>query len=137
MEWTLRLAGTEVDGQSRSFDLMAISRPDGLGEVANFGLTLTEAKLLLAQVQQQVVAAQRTFIRSRDDGERHLEARVGNVETIDGGRQVFGAITRAETDIIVLIMRTLETVGRTEATEGTAFTDGSVRVCALFWPMWE
>jgi hypothetical protein len=36
-----------------------------------------------------------TFIRSRDDGERHLEVRVGNVETVDGGRQVFGAVTRA------------------------------------------
>jgi hypothetical protein len=65
-----------------------------------------------------------TFIRSRDDGERHLEVRVGNVETIGGGRQVFGAITRAETDITALINRTLETVGRTEATEVTAFTDG-------------
>jgi hypothetical protein len=65
-----------------------------------------------------------TFIRSRDDGERHLEVRVGNVETVDGGRQVFGAVTRAETDITALIKRTLETVGRTDATEVTAFTDG-------------
>jgi hypothetical protein len=37
---------------------MAISRPDGLGEIANLGLTLAEAKLVLAQVQWQVVAAQ-------------------------------------------------------------------------------
>jgi hypothetical protein len=256
MEWTLRLVGTGIDGQSRSFDVMPISRPDGLGEIANLGLTLAEAKLLLAQVQQQVVAAQAhhhamlrpdcrscgeryhakgwrphriatlfgevrvklprlacagcgcgetgvnwpshcrstpgldelqarlsalmpyrvaadllqhvlpidagtspetlrshtlqvgkrlgdaaaekppiaataitisldsTFIRSRDDGERHLEVRVGNVETVDGGRQVFGAVTRAETDITALIKRTLETVGRTDATEVTAFTDG-------------
>ena len=256
MEWTLRLVGTGADGQSRSFDVMPISRPDGLGEIANLGLTLTEAKLLLAQVQQQVVAMQAhdhamfrpdcqscgeryhakgwrphriatlfgevrvklprlacagcgcgetglnwpshcrstpgldelqarlsalmpyrvaadllqhvlpidagtspetlrshtlqvgrrlgdaaaekppiaataitisldsTFIRSRDDGERHLEVRVGNVETVDGGRQVFGAVTRAETDITALIKRTLETVGRTDATEVTAFTDG-------------
>jgi hypothetical protein len=58
MEWILRLVGTEVDGQSRSVDVMPISRPDGLGEIANLGLTLAEAKLLLAQVQQQVVAAQ-------------------------------------------------------------------------------
>ena len=58
MEWTLRLVGTGMDGQSRSFDVMPISRPDGLGEIANLGLTLAEAKLLLAQVQQQVVAAQ-------------------------------------------------------------------------------
>ena len=50
MEWTLRLVGTGIDGQSRSFDVMPISRPDGLGEIANLGLTLGEAKQLLAQV---------------------------------------------------------------------------------------
>jgi hypothetical protein len=65
-----------------------------------------------------------TFIRSREDGERHLEVRVGNVETVDGGRQVFGAVTRGETDMTALIQRTLETVGRTDTTEVTAFTDG-------------
>jgi len=69
------------------------------------------------------VALDSTFIRSRDDGERHLEVRVGNVEKADGGRQVFGAVTRAETDITALIQRTLETVGRTDTTEVTAFTD--------------
>jgi hypothetical protein len=58
MEWTLRLVGRGIDGQSRSFDVMAISRLDGLGDIANLGLTLAEAKLLLAQVQQQVVAGQ-------------------------------------------------------------------------------
>jgi hypothetical protein len=256
MEWTLRLVGTGTDGQSRSFDVMVISRPDGLGDIANLGLTLAEAKQLLVQVQQEVVAAQAhhhaifrpdcqscrglchvkdwrphriatlfgevslklprfrcgscgcgetdvtwpshcrstpeldrlrarlsalmpyrvaadvmlhllpidagkspetlrshtlqlgkrladaaaekppapaaaitisldsTFIRSREDGERHLEVRVGNVEAADGGRQVFGAVTRAETDITALIERTLETMGRTDTTEVTAFTDG-------------
>jgi hypothetical protein len=256
MEWTLRLVGTGLDGQSRSLDVMAISRPDGLGEIANLGLTLDEAKLLLAKVQQQVVAAQAhhhamfrpdcqlcgrpyhakgwrphqiatlfgevrvklprlacagcgcgdtginwpshcrstpvlnelqarlsalmpyrvatdvmlyllpidagkspetlrshtlqvgkrlsdaaaekppvaaaaitvsldsTFIRGRDDGERHLEVRVGNVETVDSDRRVFASVSRAETDIVALIMRTLDTVGRTHATKVTAFTDG-------------
>jgi len=65
-----------------------------------------------------------TFIRSLEDGERHLEVRVGNVETADGGRQVFAAATRAGTDITALIQRTLETVGRTDTTKVTAFTDG-------------
>ena len=65
-----------------------------------------------------------TFIRGRDDGERHLEARIGNVEAVEGGRQVFGSVSRAETDITALIKRTLETVGRIDATEVTAFTDG-------------
>src|SRR3954452_14488900 len=219
---------------------MAISRPDGLGDIANLGLTLAEGKLLLAQVQQQLVAEQATthaafrpdcrsccgtchvkdwaphriatlfgevrlklprflcagcgcgatgvswplhcrstpelsrlqarlsalmpyrvaadllqnllpidagrspetlrshtlevgqqltdaaaeklpaaaaitisldstFIRSCEDGERHLEVRLGNVETIDGGRQVFGAVAGSETDITTLIQRALET----------------------------
>ena len=47
MEWVLRLVGTGVDGQSRSFDVMEISRPDGLGDIANLGLTLAEGKRLL------------------------------------------------------------------------------------------
>jgi hypothetical protein len=255
MEWIVRLVGTGIDGQSQSFDVMAIGRPDGLGDIANLGLTLTEAKQLLVQVQQQIVAAQAdthamfrpdcrscgrtchvkdwqphriatlfgevrlklprfvcagcgcgetgvswpmhcrstpelnqlqarlsalmpyriaadvlqhllpidagkspetlrshtlqvgkqlgdtaadkspaaaaitisldsTFIRSCEDGERHLEVRVGNVETDTGGRQIFGAVTKAETDITALIQRTLETVGRTKTTKLTAFTDG-------------
>ena len=58
MEWTLRLVGTEMDGQSRSFDVMEISRPDDLSDFADLGLTLAEAKQLLVQVHQEVVAAQ-------------------------------------------------------------------------------
>jgi hypothetical protein len=256
MEWVLRLVETGIDGQSRSSDVMAISRPDGIGDLANLGLTLVEAKQLLAHVQQDFVAAQAdhhamfrpdcpscggtchvkdwrphriatvfgevrlklprflcagcncsetgvgwpphrrstpeldqlrarlcalmpyrvaadvllhllpisagkspetlrrhtlqvgkqlgdaaaehppaaasaitvsldsTFIRGRDESERHLEVRVGNVETADGPRQVFGAVTRADTDITALIRRTLETVGRNDTTKVTAFTDG-------------
>jgi hypothetical protein len=37
---------------------MAISRPDGLGDIVNLGMTLSEAKQLLGQVQRQVVAEQ-------------------------------------------------------------------------------
>jgi hypothetical protein len=58
MEWVLRLIGTGVDGQSRSFDVIEISRPDGFGDIADLGLTLAEGKRLLAEVQQVVVAAQ-------------------------------------------------------------------------------
>ena len=54
----LRLVVPGIDGQSRGVDVMTVSRPDGLGDIANLGMTLAEAKLLLAQVQQQVVAAQ-------------------------------------------------------------------------------
>jgi hypothetical protein len=70
------------------------------------------------------VTVDSTFIRGCQDGERHLEVRVGNVETSDGGRQVFGAVARTDTDIAALIRRSLETVGRTADTVSTAFTDG-------------
>jgi hypothetical protein len=71
-----------------------------------------------------VVTLDSTFIRSCVKGERHLEVRVGNVETKSGGRQVFGAVAKAETDIKVLINRNLDAVGRTGETALTAFTDG-------------
>ena len=65
-----------------------------------------------------------TFIRSCADGERHLEVRVGNVETETGGHQVFGAVAKAGTNIRELIRRSLDAVGRTKDTALTAFTDG-------------
>jgi len=37
---------------------------------------------------------------------------------------VFGAVANAGTDRVALIRRTLDSVGRTSATELTAFTDG-------------
>ena len=70
------------------------------------------------------VSLDSTFIRSCEDGERHLEVRVGNVETEAGGRQVFGAVAKTDTDVKVLICRSLDAVGRTEDTALTAFTDG-------------
>ena len=71
-----------------------------------------------------VVTLDSTFIRSCAESERHLEVRVGNVETASGGRQVFGAVARADTDIRAVIRRSLDAVGRTEGTALTAFTDG-------------
>ena len=41
---------------------------------------------------------------------------VGNVETETGGRQVFGAVAKTDTDVKVLIRRSLDAVGRTEDT---------------------
>ena len=70
------------------------------------------------------VSLDATYIRSCHEGERHLEVRVGNVETPAGGRQVFGAIARAGTDIAALVRRALDAVGRTGETALTAFTDG-------------
>jgi hypothetical protein len=71
-----------------------------------------------------VVTLDSTFIRSCEKAERHLEVRVGNVETKFGGRQVFGTVAKAESDLKVLINRNLDAVGRTEHTALIAFTDG-------------
>jgi len=256
MGWVLRLIETEAGSQAQGIDVMEISRPCSLGEIADLGLTLPETKQLLACVQQTVAAAQAqsctawrpdcsscggrchvndwrlhlvatafgtvtvrlprfrcascghietcvswpshcrstpeldqlrahlsalmpfrvaagvsahllpveagmspetlrgqtlkigerlratptvkpaaaalsitvttdsTFIRSCDDGERHLEVRVGNVEAAGGARQVFAAVAKAGTEITALIRRTLRTVGQSDDTEVTAFTDG-------------
>src|SRR5215211_5305054 len=65
-----------------------------------------------------------TFVRSCEDGERHLEVRIGNVETATGERQVFGAVARTDTDLAALIRGNLDAVGRTKNTVLAAFTDG-------------
>src|SRR5690349_24169968 len=65
-----------------------------------------------------------TYIRSCDDGQRHLEVRLGNVETAAGTRQVFAAVARTDTEIEALIRRSLKEVGHTDETVLTAFTDG-------------
>ncbi len=254
--WILRLVKTGAGGEGPCTDVMEIQRPDNLGDIANMGLTLAEAKRLLAGVQQEIVAAQAkehavrrpdcsrcggvcrvkdyrdhavatlfgqvtvrlprfrcaacggieagvgwpphcrstpeldrlqahlcavttyrtaadllaqmfpvdagkhhetlrrhtlkvgeavgdcaaiqpettasaivvtldsTYIRSCAEGERHLEVRVGNVEAQSGGRQAFGAVAKAGTDIRALIRRNLDAVGQTEDTALTAFTDG-------------
>jgi hypothetical protein len=70
------------------------------------------------------VTVDSTFIRSREDGERRFEVRVGNVETKAGGRQVFGSVAKAGTDIEGLIRKNLDAVGGTGDTALTAFTDG-------------
>jgi len=71
-----------------------------------------------------VVTLDSTFVRSCEEGERHLEVRIGNVETAPGNRQVFGAVAKTDTDLGALIRRNLDAVGRTKDTTLTAFTDG-------------
>ena len=65
-----------------------------------------------------------TFIPSCEEGERHLEVRIGNVETTTGRRRVFGAVAKTGTDLAALIRGSLDAVGRTKETVLTAFTDG-------------
>ena len=82
---------------------------------------VTRAEMAAAAV---AVTLDSTFIRSCEDGERHLEVRVGNLETETGGRQAFGAVAKTDTDVKVLICQSLDAVGRTKDTVLTAFTDG-------------
>jgi hypothetical protein len=57
---------------------MPISRPDGLGEIANLGLTQAEAKLLLAQVQQpRRPATTRCFAQTVSRAAGGITRRVG------------------------------------------------------------
>src|ERR687883_1754872 len=58
MGWVLRLVETGTDNRAQSVDVMEISRPNDLRDLASLGLTLSEAKQLLARVQRAVVAAQ-------------------------------------------------------------------------------
>jgi hypothetical protein len=223
MEWVLRLVETGIDGPARVIDVLDIRPLGGLGEIAKLGLTLAEAKQILARLQQVVVAVQAddhavlrpdcsscgqvchvkewrlhrvatlfgtaavrpprfrcagcgfgeagrdgldrfTPQQSQHDvsfagcapsldwfvnrrlrrGGCHGLVRLGSfiglhiwvircptssaadhVEAFDGGRQVFGAVAKADTEIAVLIRRSLETVGRAADTELTAFTDGA------------
>src|SRR3712207_3572038 len=72
-----------------------------------------------------------TFIRSCEDGQRHLEVRLGNAETSDGARRVFAAVAKADTAIDTLIQSSLTEVGQGEDTALTAFTDGCPGLRAL------
>jgi hypothetical protein len=54
----VRLVKTGADGEKQSIDVATITRPDDLVEIANLGLTLAEGKLLLAALQQEIVAVQ-------------------------------------------------------------------------------
>ncbi len=58
MAWILRLVKTGAEGEGPCTDVMEINRPDDLVDIANLGLTLSEAKRLLAGVQREIVAAQ-------------------------------------------------------------------------------
>ncbi len=58
MGLVLRLIETMADGGTRSIDVLELSRPSDLGDIASLGLTLPEAKQILARVQQAVVAVQ-------------------------------------------------------------------------------
>ena len=58
MGWVLRLVEIGVEGSGRSVDVMEISRPSDLGDIAYLGLTLLQGKQLVALVQQEIVTVQ-------------------------------------------------------------------------------
>ena len=65
MRWVLGLVETGMPNGVAGVDVMEISRPDGASNIADLGLTLSEAKQLLARVQQAIVAAQAGDLAAR------------------------------------------------------------------------
>ena len=60
MRWILRLVETDGEGELGCLDVMDIVRPDELGDIADLGLTLAEAKLLQARAPQERQFGRRT-----------------------------------------------------------------------------
>ena len=54
----MRLVKTGAEGEGSCTDVLEIDRPGDVANIANLGLTLAEAKRLLAGVQREIVAAQ-------------------------------------------------------------------------------
>jgi hypothetical protein len=48
--WILQLVEIGTDSRARSVDVMEVGRPNDLGDIANLGLTLSEAKQVLARI---------------------------------------------------------------------------------------
>ena len=73
MAWVLRLVEIGAEGEGSCADVVEISRPDGLVDIADLGLTLAEAKLVLSGVQREIVAAQARDHAVRQPGCRRCE----------------------------------------------------------------
>ena len=67
----VRLVKVGAEGEGPCADITEIRRPDDLVDIANLGLTLAEAKLLLANVQREIAAARP---RSTPFGDRAAHA---------------------------------------------------------------
>ena len=107
---------TAADLLEQMFPVDAATHPETVRRHAlKVGETLGECATTRSEVAASavVVTLDSTFIRSCEQEERQLELHVGNVETESGGRQVFGSVVRAGTDIKILINRNLDAVGRT------------------------
>ncbi len=58
MAWVLRLVEMGLDGQGRVIDVADIGPLGALGDIANFGMRLSDAKQILARLQGAVVQVQ-------------------------------------------------------------------------------
>ena len=58
MGWVLRLVETGIDSSPRVIDVVDIGPFGDLGDIARLGLTLPEAKQILARLQHVVVTVQ-------------------------------------------------------------------------------
>jgi hypothetical protein len=56
--WIVRVVKTGAEGEGPCTDVTEIIRPANLGDIADLGLTLADAKRLLAGLQQAIVAGQ-------------------------------------------------------------------------------
>ena len=54
--WIVRLV--EAGAEGSGVEIVEITKPDDLGDIANLGLTLAEAKQLLAGIQREISSAQ-------------------------------------------------------------------------------
>ena len=66
MGWVLRLVETGTEDPARRTDVMEISRPSDLRNIADLGLTLAEAKQLLARVSKPWSPPKRMTMRVCD-----------------------------------------------------------------------
>ena len=60
MAWALRLVKIGAEGEESCKDAKEINLSLDLGDLANLGLTLSNAKLLLASLQREIIASQPT-----------------------------------------------------------------------------
>jgi hypothetical protein len=58
MVWVVRLVEMRPDGPERSVDVLELGQLRDLGDIADLGLTLAEARQLLSRLQQAVIAGQ-------------------------------------------------------------------------------
>jgi hypothetical protein len=113
MAWVLRLVETGIDRPSRVIDVLDIRPRGDLGDIANLGLTLAEAKQILAPLQQTVVLFQ---------GERRRRT-----TAVPSSRQLWRALREVDTYLRGQSSRLVNYARRYRAglRVGTSMTEGT------------